>query len=110
MVKGYALDRSGMFKRLRDQEPELKATPDKALKSIFLKCLHGGKHTNHFPSIGLLPDHHPIPLLTEWEETVRKAMKKLMKHSEYKQMAKLIKNMKDKKNKVGTFTSWVWEN
>jgi len=109
MVKGYALDRSGMFKRLRDQEPELKATPDKALKSIFLKCLHGGKHTNHFHSIGLLPDHQPIPLLLEWEDTVRKAMKKLMKHSEYKKMAKQIKNMKDKKNKVGTFTSWVWQ-
>ena len=42
-------------------------------------------------------------------KTIGKAMKKLMKHNDYKTMAKQIKKMKHKENKVGTFTSWVWQ-
>jgi hypothetical protein len=57
----------------------------------------------------LLPDHKPISLLVKWEKTIRKAMKKLMKHKDYKKMVKHIQKMKDKPNKVGTFTSWVWQ-
>ena len=109
MIKSYALDRPGMFKRIREEEPELNDIPDKGLKGIFLKCLHGGKHINHFTSIGLLPDHKPIPLLVEWEKTITKAMKNLGKHDDYKSMVKQIKKMKDKKNKLGTFNSWVWQ-
>ena len=82
---------------------------DKALKGIFLLCLHGGNHTNHFPEIGLLPGHEPISLLVKWEKTIKKVMEKLMKHKKYKQMVKQIKKMKDKTNRIGTFTSWVWQ-
>jgi hypothetical protein len=109
LIRDYALDRPAMFKRMREQEPELVGVSDKALKGMFLKSLHGGDHTNYFPSIGLLPDHKPIQLLVEWEKTLRKVMKRLMKHDDFKHLAKQIKKMKDKPNKVGTFTSWVWQ-
>lgn len=109
LIKAYALDRPGMFRRLREEEPQLVNVPDGVLKGIFLTCLHGGNHTNHFPEIGLSQDHEPIALLAKWEKTITKVMKKLMTHDGYKKMAKQIKKMEDKKNKIGTFTSWVWQ-
>ena len=109
ILKEYALNRDELFKRAREQVPELRKTPDKALKNIFLTCLHGGKHTNHFHSIGLSPDHAPIALFAEWEEEISKAMKWLMNHDDYKQIANQINMMEGKTNKVGTFTSWVWQ-
>ena len=109
IIKEYASNRDEVFKRARGQVPELRDTPDKALKNIFLRCLHGGRHTSHFHSIGLSPDHDPIALLVEWEEEVSKAMKTLMNHDDYKQIANQINMMEGKTNKVGTFTSWVWQ-
>ena len=86
-IKFYATNRSdvNVFKNLRDQEPELKDIPDKALKNMYLLCLHGGDHTNHFRDIGLPPDHEPIavPLFGEWEKHAKKLMKKLSKHPSY---------------------------
>jgi hypothetical protein len=109
LIKEYAHKRESIFHRLREEEPELKDAPDKSLKDIFLVGAHGGKHTNHFPSIGLLPTHQPIPLLVAWEKAVRDAMEALMRHNDYKEMVQQLTDMKDKKNKVGTFTSWVWQ-
>jgi hypothetical protein len=101
LLREYAVGRSDVFMRLRKEEPELASVSDKNLKEMFLKTLHGGQHTNHFASIGLLPDHPPIKMLLKWESSLQEVMTKLMKHDDFIHLAKQIDSMSDKKIKLG---------
>ena len=73
-----------------------------------MKSVHGGKHTNFLKTIGLPSDHPPIELLCKWEKAIKKTMKKLMKHPEFKGMAHDIEKL-DKPNPLATFTAHVWQ-
>ena len=64
MVERYATDRTGVFKELRSQEPDLATVSDKHMKNVFLACLHGARHKNHFEALGLSRNHEPIQMLT----------------------------------------------
>ena len=95
----YAADRGAVFRQLREQVPSLSDVADKVLKKAFLRGVHGGKHRNAFAEFGITLKE-PIPFLERWELALREAMKKLMKHRDYRDLAKDVK--------VGTFTSRVW--
>merc|ERR1712007_405486 len=90
---------------------DLKCT-DAALKTVFLLGMHGGSHIHHFKKLGLPPQHKPIAMLVEWEEAIKVLSRELMHHKYYKKIKKSLKELEKKRNRLGTFTSWVataWE-
>jgi len=105
MLRGYVEDRASVFRHFRSEYSQCTPLSDSHLKKLFLVGVHGGRHTSavNLKEGGLPADFPVVEGLAQWEKSIRKLARELMRHPDYVELATSIK--KDKKNKTRTARS-----
>lgn len=110
VVEQYVVNRSAVFTELRAENEQCRKLSNKQMKQLFLIGLHGGRHSSRDNLIKYgFPSGTIVPMLENWENTIKKLIKKLMRLAEYNDLKVGISKDDEKENKVGTFAALVWQ-